>query len=275
MAQAQLTDPDSLRTADSITLRQAIRSGQFQGDTAGMAAGKLQANLAILPEAYALDFMRFCQRNPKPCPLVGVSETGDPWLRTLGHDIDIRHDVPAYNIYRNGQLDETVTDIESYWRDDLVTFALGCSFTFEHSLVAAGIPLAHMDSDITVPMYRSSIETVAAGPFSGGTVVTMRAISPKRVDEAVNISRRFPLAHGGPLHIGDPVSIGINDLYVPDWGDAPPTIGENIPVFWACGVTPQNALMHAALPLSITHKPGRMLVTDVDELAEVPIIQPR
>ncbi len=255
------------------SLRQAIREGTFQGHTAGHAKGVLQANLVILPEQYALDFMRFCQRNPKPCPLVGVSDTGDPVFRTLGRDIDIRTDVPAYNIYRDGLLSESVTDLCSLWRDDYVAFAIGCSFTFESALLAAGIPVSHVEQNRNVPMYRSNMMTCPSGPFDGETVVSMRAIDETRIDEVVQISQRYPLAHGGPVHRGDPAAIGINDLSRPEWGDAPVPIGNKIPVFWACGVTPQNALMRARLPLAITHKPGHMLITDIDETAEVPVLK--
>ncbi len=271
--QTETSSYESLRHLGARELRQSIRNGSYSSQTAGLAAGRLQANLAILPEEHALDFMRFCQRNPKPCPLVGVSETGDPMLRTLGEDIDIRTDVSAYNVYKAGELECSQTDIKDLWRDDLVVFALGCSFTFEHALVAAGIPLWHFQENKTVPMYRSSIQTVPAGVFGGETVVTMRAVAASRVDDAVKLSRRYPLAHGAPLHIGDPADIGIQDLYEPQWGDAPPPVEDNVPVYWACGVTPQNALLRAKLPLALTHKPGHMLVTDIDEQAEVPVYQ--
>lgn len=255
-------------------VRAAIRQGEYRSHTAGLGKGHLQANLAIMPEAYALDFMRYCQRNPKPCPLTGVSDTGNPMMATLGHDIDIRTDVPAYNIYRDGQLDGSVTDLLDIWRDDLVVFALGCSFTFEHALIAAGIPIWHIDNDKTVPMFRSSMDTVPAGPFSGKMVVSMRAIAADRVAEAVEISRRFPLAHGAPVYWGDPAGIGIHDLSAPDWGDPAPVPAGTVPVFWACGVTPQVAIEAARLPLCITHKPGHMLITDVAEDAEVPVLSP-
>ncbi|NND91699.1 MAG: putative hydro-lyase [Granulosicoccus sp.] len=266
-------DYSQLRSRSVDSIRQAIRRNEYRGHTAGLAPGFLQANVVILPESYALDFMRYCQRNPKPCPLVGVSETGDPILRTLGAEIDIRTDVPSYCVYREGELSETLPDIKALWSDDMVAFALGCSFTFENALIEAGIPIWHIDNDRTVPMYRSGIMTVAAGGFGGEMVVTMRAIDAERVDDASRISRRFPLAHGGPVHIGDPLAIGIADLQLPDWGDVPPPVGNQVPVFWACGVTPQQALMHARLPVSISHQPGRMLITDIDEQAEVPILQ--
>lgn len=261
----------SLRLAEAEEIRAAIRQAQYPGHTAGLAPGRLQANIIILPQSHALDFMRFCQRNPKPCPLVGVSETGNPQMHTLGDDIDIRTDVPAYNVYRNGELSESLTDIKALWAEDHVAFALGCSFTFENALIEAGIPIWHIEQNKTVPMYRSSIMTVPAGVFGGEMVVTMRGIEADRVEDAVTISRRYPLAHGGPVHIGDPTEIGLTDLSKPDWGDSPPPLGDKVPVFWACGVTPQLASMRARLPLTISHKPGHMLITDIDERAEVPV----
>ena len=262
----------NLRRAPLQDVRSAIRAGQYTAHTAGLGQGHLQANLAIMPERYALDFMRYCQRNPKPCPLTGVSDTGNPQMFTLGRDIDIRTDVPAYNIYRDGQLDETVTDISPHWHADLVAFALGCSFTFEYALQRAGIPVWHIDNDRTVPMFRSNIDTVPAGPFSGKMVVSMRAVDADRIDEVIAVSRQFPLAHGAPLHVGDPLAIGIAEITTPEWGDPAPVGPGQEPVFWACGVTPQVAIENARLPLCITHRPGHMLITDVAEDAEIPII---
>lgn len=263
---------ESLRQEDIETVRARIRSGSYTSHTAGLGRNLLQANLAIVPERHALDFMRFCQRNPKPCPLIGASDTGDPLLFTLGHSIDIRTDVPAYDIYRNGQLDGSVTDLGDLWSDDLVAFALGCSFTFEHALVAAGIDLWHISNNVTVPMFRSSLETIPAGPFRGPMVVSMRMIPDDRVEDAVSISARYPLAHGAPVHVGDPSAIGIADLSSPDWGDAVPVEAGHTPVFWACGVTSQAIIRSAGLPLLITHKPGHMLITDIPDDAEIPII---
>lgn len=262
-----------LRHATLPTVRNAIRTGAYRAHTAGLGTGYLQANLAILPEAYALDFMRFCQRNPKPCPLTGVSDTGNPMMTTMGRDIDIRTDVPAYNVYRHGRLDGTSNDIRDIWQDDLVVFALGCSFTFEHALMRAGIPVWHIDNDSTVPMFRSNIDTVAAGPFSGKMVVSMRAVPQARLDETIEISRRFPLAHGAPVYWGDPAGIGITDIATPEWGDPAPVAADQVPVFWACGVTPQVAIEAARLPLCITHRPGHMLISDVPEDAEIPILR--
>lgn len=253
-------------------LRQQIRSGSYCSHTAGLGTGYLQANLAIMPQAYALDFMRFCQRNPKPCPLVGVTDTGDPYFRTLGQDIDVRTDVPEYNIYRNGRLAESVSDLREVWQDDFVAFALGCSFTFERALQQAGITVWHIANNSTVPMFKTTIATVKAGVFEGPTVVSMRAIPTDQVDRVVDISRQYPQAHGAPVHIGDPAAIGIKDLSRPDWGDAAPVAPGEVPVFWACGVTPQAAMAQAMLPICVTHKPGRMLITDVPEDAETPVL---
>ena len=218
--------------------------------------------------------MRYCQRNPKPCPLVGVSDTGDPMMRTLGHDIDIRTDVPAYNVYVDGKLDRSETSVEDNWTDGSVAFALGCSFTFERALIEAGIPVWHIENDTTVPMFRSNIDTVRAGPFGGKMVVSMRSVPEDRVDEVHEISRRFPMAHGAPVHAGDPSAIGIDDVTRPGWGDPSPVRPGEVPVFWACGVTPQVAIEAAGVPVCITHKPGHMLITDIPEDAEVPVLRP-
>ncbi len=265
------TDHATLCKAPIAQMREAIRAGAYRGQTAGFAPGKLQANLAILEGAYADDFLKFCEANPQPCPLVGMSRRGDPRLPMLG-DIDIRTDVPSYNVYRDGRLAETVHDISALWTDDMVAFALGCSFTFEHALMAAGIPVWHIANDTTVPMFRSSIETVPAGPFGGKMVVSMRAIQTHQVELAAEISRRFPAAHGAPVYWGDPAGIGIADIARPDWGDPAPMPEGHVPVFWACGVTPQVAIERAKLPICITHKPGHMLVTDVPEDAETTVL---
>ena len=266
-------DYRDLRRADVATVRGAIRRGDYDGHTAGLAPGRLQCNLVILPERYAIDFMHFCQRNPKPCPLVGVSETGEAMMHTLGADIDIRTDVPGYNVYRDGELVEQPADIARHWRDDLIAFALGCSFTFERALLQDGIPLRHIERNLTVPMYRTNLPAAPAGPFGGGLVVSMRAIAENEVAKAGEISARYPLAHGAPVHAGRPAAIGIQDIERPDWGDASEILPGETPVFWACGVTPQNAVIAAGLPFCITHTPGKMLITDVDEFAEVPVIQ--
>lgn len=265
-------DYAALKSVDTHAVRMAIRSGTYRSHTAGLAAGSLQSNLVILPLHYALDFMRYCQRNPKPCPLSAVSDTGNPMMYTLGRDIDIRTDVPAFNIYREGELVQSATSIEAHWQENMVAFALGCSFTFEHALIKAGVRLWHIDNNTTVPMYRSSIETVPAGLFRGNMVVSMRAIPAGQVALVTEISRRFPLAHGAPVHAGTPADIGISDLTQPQWGDPAPVPDGHVPMFWACGVTPQVAIEQARLPICITHKPGHMLITDVPEDAEVPVL---
>lgn len=252
-------------------LRQSIRSGEFRGHTAGLAPGKLQCNLAILPEAYALDFLRFCQRNPRPCPVVAIGETGNPMLNTLGPDIDVRYDTPRYRLYRDGTLTEETTDIAAHWRNDMVTVALGCSFTFERALMEAHIPMRHIEEDVTVPMYRTSIPLEPAGPFRGTMVVSMRPLRGNQIARAVELSARYPLAHGAPVHIGRAEAIGIADITRPEWGDAVTIREDETTVFWACGVTPQNALVEARIPLVITHAPGHMLISDVDEEAASPI----
>lgn len=255
-------------------LRAAIRSGAFTGHTAGLAPGKLQCNIAILPAECALDFLRFCLRNPKPCPIVGVGETGDPALPTLGPDLDIRHDLPRYRLYRNGQFTEEVTDVAAHWREDMVTVAIGCSFTFERALMAAGIPMRHVEQNTTVPMYRTTLPLEQGGRFGGDMVVSMRPLRGGDVPRAVEICARYPLAHGAPVHVGDPAAIGITALDRPDWGDPVRIQPDEVPVFWACGVTSQNALLAADIPLVISHAPGHMLISDVDEDAALPIWKP-
>ena len=261
-----------LKAASAQQVRAAIRTGSYGGHTSGLAAGKLQCNLAILPERFALDFLRFCQRNPKPCPVVGVSDSGDPFLPTLGSDIDIRSDVSKYRVFKDGALTDEVDNINALWADDFVTVALGCSFTFENALARNGIPVRHMETGRNVPMYRSNIDLIPAGPFAGKMVVTMRPIPAHQVDQACEISARYPQAHGAPIGIGDPANIGIGDLSQPDWGDAVEVKDGEVPVYWACGVTPQNVLLDAKLPLCITHSPGHMLIADVAEDAETTIL---
>lgn len=271
MTSTVITHSD-LVASSAAEVRAAIRSGAYNGHTAGLVAGKLQCNLAILPEQFALDFLRFCQRNPKPCPLVGVGDSGDPSLATLGHDIDIRTDVSRYRVFRGGTLDAEISDITDVWSDDLVTVALGCSFTFENALLRNGIPVRHIETGQNVPMYRSNIDLVPAGPFGGKMVVTMRPIPENQVAQTQSISSRYPQAHGAPIAVGDPSQIGISDLSNPDWGDAVEIHPNEVPVYWACGVTPQNVLLDAGLPICITHSPGHMLIADVAEDAETPIL---
>ena len=268
-----LPDQKMLAALDAKELRALIREGKYDRHTAGLARGKLQCNLAILPKAYAADFIKFCELNPKPCPIVAIGEPGDPIIKSLGDDIDIRTDVPKYRIFRDGELTDEVTDISAYWQDDFVTVALGCSFTFENALRAHGITVKHIDLDQTVPMYRSNIELASAGPFGGEMVLTMRPIPESRVRDAWDISARYPQAHGAPIGQGAPADFGITDLGKPDWGDPVRVEEGEVPVYWACGVTPQNVLMKARIPMCITHAPGHMLVADIAEDAIIPIFK--
>jgi uncharacterized protein YcsI (UPF0317 family) len=243
--------------------RLRIRSGGFIGPTSGLAPGNVQANLAILPKALANDFLRFAQANPKPCPVLAVSEPGDPTFPTLGRDIDIRTDIPRYRVWRNGELIEEPTDVAHVWRDDLVSFAIGCSFSFEEALIEDGIEVRHIACDRNVPMYRTSIPCVPAGVFHGPLVVSMRPLRPADAIRAVQITSRFPSVHGAPIHIGMPEMIGIKDIDKPDYGDAVPIGADELPVFWACGVTPQAAVAAVKPEFCITHAPGSMLITDL------------
>lgn len=251
---------------DAITpfaFRQAVRSGQFRKPTAGYCGDFAQANLAILPEAHAHDFLRFCQSNPKACPLLGVGEPGQWHVPALGREVDIRTDVPGYNVYRNGKLAETVDHLAEVWQDDFVVFAIGCSFSFEGMLAQAGIGLRHVEEGRNVPMYRTNIANQRAGKFGGELVVSMRPMKGADAIRAVQITSRFPGVHGAPIHIGDPAALGITDLNKPEFGDAVTIRAGELPVYWACGVTPQTAIMEARLPIAIAHRPGYMLMTDI------------
>lgn len=243
-------------------LRSLIRTGELVRNTAGLAPGHVQANLAILPRDLAFDFLLFCQRNPRPCPLLEIIEPGQAEPRLSSPGADIRTDVPKYRVYRDGELVDEPTDVTRYWRDDLVTFLLGCSFTFENALLQAGIPLRHIEKGINVAMYITSIQTTAAGVFSGPMVVSMRPIAHRQVVRAVTATSRFPAVHGAPVHVGEPEAIGIRDISRPDYGDAQEFQPGETPVFWACGVTPQAVAMHSKPPLMITHSPGHMFITD-------------
>jgi len=245
------------------TLRQAIAQGHYTENTSGLAPGYVQCNIVILPESHANDFLRFCQLNPKPCPLIASSAApGDPALTLLGN-IDIRTDVPRYRVFRDGELNEELTDIKSLWRDDLVTFALGCSFSFEEALIADGLEVRNISRGVNVPMFRTNLPCTTSGPFAGEMVVSMRPFKAADAIRAVQICTRFPSVHGAPIHLGDPTLIGIQDVEAPDYGDPVPVNDDEVPVFWACGVTPQVALENARLPFAITHSPGYMLVTDL------------
>lgn len=250
-------------TSTAAQCRRLIRSGGWPGPTAGLASRYVQVNLVMLPAAEADDFLRFAQRNPKPCPVLAVSEPGEFAPASMGSDLDLRHDVPRYRVFEHGQFKAETENIASLWRDDLVTFAIGCSFTFEHSLRDNGIAIRHIDQARNVPMYRTSLQTLPAGKFGGDMVVSMRPFKATDAIRAVQITSRFPGVHGAPVHIGDPALIGIHDLSRPDFGDAVTVADDELPVFWACGVTPQVALLQARPTLCITHAPGHMLITDL------------
>jgi uncharacterized protein YcsI (UPF0317 family) len=243
--------------------RAAVRSGGHQGPTSGIAPGFVQGNLAILPKALADDFFRFCYYNPKPCPLLAASEPGDPRLPALGSDLDIRTDIPRYRIWRNGELVDEVADLHAHWRDDLVAFVIGCSFSFEEALIDDGIRLRHIEQGSNVPMYRTCVATRPAGPFHGPLVVSMRPLRPADAIRAVQITSRFPSVHGAPVHLGKPELLGIADIGRPDYGDPIEVKDDELPVFWACGVTPQSVIAAIRPEFSITHAPGHMLVTDL------------
>ena len=254
--------PQNLRGATPREVRLAARAGTLDAPTADLAPGYVQGNLVVLPHEFAADFMLFCQRNPKPCPLLAVGDPGDPSLPAMGEDIDIRSDIPRYRVFRDGQLVEEIGDVRRYWRDDMVSFLIGCSFSFEQAMIEAGLPIRHIEENCNVPMYRTNLLTSPAGVFSGPLVVSMRPLKPADAIRAVQITSRFPAVHGAPVHIGDPQQIGIRDLAQPDYGDAVRIDAGEVPVFWACGVTPQAAIAQARPGICITHAPGYMLVTD-------------
>ena len=260
MPTTALRRDDALSPA--LAARRASRSGAQRGATTGVAPGYVQGNLAILPQALAADFLRFCQLNPKPCPLIGMSAPGDPRIPALGEDLDIRTDLPRYRVWKNGELVDEPTDVKSVWRDDLVSFVIGCSFSFEEALMADGLEIRNISLGCHVSMYRTSIETTPAGPFHGPMVVSMRPFKPAHAIRAIQITTRFPAVHGAPVHIGKPEMIGIRDLQRPDYGDAVPVRDDELPVFWACGVTPQSVIATVKPEFCITHYPGCMLVTD-------------
>ena len=243
-------------------VRERIRSNRWRGVTSGAAPGYVQANLAILPRELAFDFLLFCQRNPKPCPLLEVVEAGgvEPSLTSPGSDI--RTDTPGYRIYENGEFTDEVESLIPYWRDDLVTFLLGCSFSFETAMTDAGIPIRHQEMGCNVPMYITNIQTAPAGVFSGPMVVSMRPVRQEQVVRAVQVTSRFPATHGAPVHIGDPAAIGVGDLSRPDFGDPVDIRPGEEPVFWACGVTPQAVALNCKPSLMITHAPGKMFITN-------------
>src|SRR5690606_9193976 len=261
LSQEPAPKADARPQGSPAEIRQAIRRGLYDGPTGGLAMGYVQANLCILPADYADDFLRYCQRNPKPCPLLAVTEVGDPTLLGWG-DIDLRTDVPKYDVFRDGEFVENVTDLLSLWRGDFVAFVLGCSYSFEQAILEAGLRLRHVELGRGPCRYRSSLETVPAGPFRGGMVVTMRPFRPADAIRAIQVTSRFPMVHGAPVHIGMPHLIGIKDLEAQCDSGFLPMGDDELPLFWGCGVTPQVAVQEARVPICITHKPAHMLVTD-------------
>jgi uncharacterized protein YcsI (UPF0317 family) len=255
-----------LRHMTGAEVRRRARAGEWDGPTPGLAMGYVQANLVVVPRDLAFDFLLFCQRNPKPCPLLDVTEPGCPEPRLVTPGADLRTDLPRYRVYRHGELADEPTDLKAWWRDDLVAFLLGCSFTFENALLQAGVPLRHVATGCNVPMYRTHQPCRPAGVFRGPMVVSMRPLTPAQTVTAVRICARFPRAHGTPVHFGDPAALGIRDIGRPDFGDPVEIRSGEVPVFWACGVTPQAVAMEVRPPLLITHKPGHMFVTDLRDV---------
>ena len=254
---------DDLRHATPQQAWVANRQHEWNRTTSGICHGYVQANLVMLPAAEAFDFLRFCGRNPKPCPVLEVTDPGDPEPKLLAPGADLRTDLPLYNVFRQGELIETVTDVTHLWTDDMVAFLLGCSFSFEHLLMDAGLPIRHIEQGVNGPVYLSDRECVPAGRYRGKLVVSMRPIPGHRVPEAVTITAAHPEVHGAPVHVGSPETLGIADLGRPDWGQPVTMHPGDVPVFWACGVTPQWVAQKSRLPLCITHAPGKMFVTDL------------
>lgn len=244
-------------------IRQLIRNGRWQKPTSSLANGFIQANLAVLPKEMAFEFLLFCQRNPKSCPLIDVTEPGSFVPALSAPTADLRTDIPKYRVFRDGILTEEREEITDLWTDDMVGFLIGCSFTFEEALINNGIPMRHNEENCNVPMYKTSISAVKAGRFEGPTVVSMRPMPEKDVIRAVQVTSRFPSVHGAPVHIGNPEGIGIQNLSQPDFGDRVTIKEGEVPVFWACGVTPQAIAMHIKPEIMITHAPGHMFITDL------------
>ena len=252
----------SLNLNTGSQIREECRKGEFTSPTAGHAPGFVQANLVIVPAEFAYDFLLFCQRNPKPCPILEVLDKGSPRTSFIATDADLRTDLPKYRIYESDKIIDEPNNINKYWRDDLVSFLLGCSFTFDRALRENGIPVRHEDEGRNVPMYRTNIPCKSAGVFQGPLVVSMRPMTADFALQASRITGRFPRAHGSPVHLGDPSQIGISNINRPDYGESVTIHPNEIPVFWACGVTPQAVAVASKIPFLITHSPGHMFVSD-------------
>ena len=252
----------SLNLNTGSQIREECRKGEFTSPTAGHAPGFVQANLVIVPAEFSYDFLLFCQRNPKPCPILEVLDKGSPQTRLIAKDADLRTDLPKYRVYESDKIVDEPNNINKYWRDDLVSFLLGCSFTFDRALRENGIPVRHEDEGRNVPMYRTNIPCKSAGVFQGPLVVSMRPMTKDFASKASHITGRFPRAHGSPVHQGDPSQIGISNINRPDYGESVTIHPNEIPVFWACGVTPQAVAVASKIPFLITHSPGHMFVSD-------------
>ena len=249
-------------------IRKLISEGKITGPTAGMSGGYAQANLVIIPKKYAYDFLLFTQRNPRSCPILEVGDVGDRYLKTIAPGCDIAKEIPKYRLYEHGELKGEFQDVSDLWREDLVSFLIGCSFSFEADLLEAGVPVRHIEEGCNVPMYKTNIPCAPAGVFHGNMVVSMRPIPHDLIPKAVLITGDMPKVHGAPIHIGAPEVIGITDLLHPDFGDMVTIHEGEVPVFWPCGVTPQNVIMDSKPDFCITHAPGHMLVTDVKNINE-------
>ncbi len=248
-------------------VKKLIRAGKIDFQTSGMCAGYAQANLCILPKDYAFDFLLFCMRNPKPCPVLEVGDVGSKEFKLMASEGDVCTDFPKYRIWKNGVLEKEVTDISDYWQDDFVYFLIGCSFSFESEMIEANVPVRHIEEGVNVPMFNTNIELMPAGKFHGNMVVSMRPIPNELVVKAVEVTAAMPKVHGAPIQIGNPEAIGIQDVNTPDYGDSVTINDGEVPVFWPCGVTPQNVVMQTKPPIAITHAPGHMFITDVKNVA--------
>ena len=255
-------DVTPFRHTSPKEMRELIRKGEWTHPTSGLCLTHVQANMIVLPKDWAYDFLVFAQRNPKPCPILDITEPGDGEAKLIAPGSDVRTDIPGYRVLENGVLKDEPTDVLKYWRDDLVAFLLGCSFSFEGALIEAGIPIRHIDSGCNVPMYITNIQCNPAGRLSGPMVVSMRPVKHSQVVKAALCTGRFPAVHGAPVHIGDPAVIGIKDVNKPDFGDPVEIRDGEVPVFWACGVTPQAVVMKSKPPFAITHAPGLMFIGD-------------
>lgn len=243
--------------------RKLFRDNKLSIPTAGLCPGYTQCNLIILPAGLASDFKGFCEKNPFACPVLEMTNEGARSLEYLAQDADVAADFPLYRVYRDGVLSEERPDVRDLWRDDLVSFFIGCSFSFEEALVSAGVPVRHIEENRNVPMYITNFECEPFGAFSGKMVVSMRPMTPEYAKIAAEITSRMPKVHGAPIHSGSPSEIGIADIMKPDFGDSVTIKPGEIPVFWPCGVTPQSVVMNVKPPFAITHEPGHMFICDI------------